>query len=84
MKSFNAKIRRWGRSLGVVIPMDAVKDLRLQENDEVEFMLQKKEDNQLARAFGSVNAPKGWSTMKEIRKARKEEPDRYERWRNQK
>ena len=46
-----SKTRRWGSSLGVIIPNKAVKELSLRENEEVIIEIIKKE-NPLKELFG--------------------------------
>jgi antitoxin component of MazEF toxin-antitoxin module len=50
-----AKLKKWGNSLGIVIPIEAIKSKNLNEGDEVVVTVQKK--NSIRSAFGSV---KGW------------------------
>lgn len=62
-----SKTRKWGSSLGVVIPKQVVKELKLRENEEVAFEITKKE-NPLKELFGSVKLSKPTEhILKEIR-----------------
>lgn len=45
------KTRKWGSSLGFVIPKNVVKELKLRENEEVAVEITKKE-NPLKELFG--------------------------------
>lgn len=46
-----AKTRKWGNSLGIVIPKEEAESLRLRENEEVIIEIAKK-DNPLKELFG--------------------------------
>jgi len=62
-----SKTRKWGSSLGVVIPKQVVKELKLRENEEVAFEITKK-NNPLKELFGSVKLSKPTEQLlKEIR-----------------
>ena len=43
MSHITAEIKKWGNSLGVVIPRRKIKELRLTEHDEVDIDIKKKE-----------------------------------------
>mgnify|MGYP001613037385 CR=1 FL=1 len=61
------KTRKWGNSLGVRIPKNAVKELKLRENQEVIVDIKPK-DNPLKELFGSVKLSKPTGQLlKEIR-----------------
>lgn len=47
----NANVKRWGSSLGVVIPMDVVRTINLNEGEEICFEIKRKE-NVLREMFG--------------------------------
>ena len=62
-----SKTRKWGSSLGIVIPKNVVKDLKLREDQEVIFDIKPK-DNPLKELFGSVKLSKPTEQLlKEIR-----------------
>ena len=62
-----SKTRKWGSSLGVIIPKEAVKRLKLRENQEVIIDIKPK-DNPLMELFGSVKLSKPTEQLlKEIR-----------------
>lgn len=52
-----SKTRRWGSSLGVVIPKEVVRELKLRENQDV-FIDVKPKDNPLKELFGSAKLSK--------------------------
>ena len=61
------KTRKWGSSLGIVIPKDVVKELKLRENQEIIVDVKPKE-NPLKELFGSVKLSKPTEQiLKEIR-----------------
>jgi len=62
-----SKTRKWGSSLGVIIPKDVVKELKLRENQEIIIDVKPKE-NPLKELFGSVKLSKPTEQLlKEIR-----------------
>ena len=62
-----SKTRKWGSSLGIVIPKEVVKELKLREDQEVIFDIKPK-DNPLKELFGSVKLSKPTEQLlKEIR-----------------
>ena len=62
-----SKTRKWGSSLGVIIPNDVVKELKLRENQEIVIDIKPK-DNPLKELFGSVKLSKPTEQLlKEIR-----------------
>ncbi len=61
------KTRKWGNSLGVRIPVEIVKEMRLKENQEIVIDIKPKE-NPLKELFGSVKLSKPTEQLlKEIR-----------------
>ena len=52
-----SKTRKWGSSLGVIIPKDVVKGLKLRENQEIIIDVKPK-DNPLKELFGSAKLSK--------------------------
>ena len=62
-----SKTRKWGSSLGIVIPKDVVKELKQRENKEIIVDVKPKE-NPLKELFGSVKLSKPTEQiLKEIR-----------------
>lgn len=62
-----SKTRKWGSSLGVVIPKQVVKEFKLRENEEIAFEITKKE-NPLKELFGSGKFSKPTEQLlKEVR-----------------
>ncbi len=62
-----SKTRKWGSSLGVIIPKDAAKNLGLKENEEIALEITKKE-NPLKELFGSGKFSKPTEELlKEVR-----------------
>ena len=52
-----SKTRKWGSSLGVIIPKNVVKELKLKEDQDVVIDIRPKE-NPLKELFGSVKLSK--------------------------
>ena len=51
MIEINTKLKRWGRSFGIIIPMDTVRENNLKENEELKLVLTKRE-NPFLENFG--------------------------------
>ena len=64
------KTRRWGNSLGVRIPKDAVKEMKLRENQEIAIEIKPKE-NVLKELFGFAKGKTNKSTEEILNEARK-------------
>ena len=50
--------RKWGNSMGLIIPKEVAKKIRLKENNKVRFLLIE-EESPAKRTFGML---KGWNT----------------------
>ncbi len=62
-----SKTRKWGSSLGIVIPKDVVKELKLREDQDVIIDIKPK-DNPLKELFGSAKLSRPTEQiLKEIR-----------------
>lgn len=53
MLEVEAKVRKWGRSFGVVIPKDKVKEEGIKENETIKLLITKK-TNVLRETFGTM------------------------------
>lgn len=53
MIEIESKLKKWGRSFGVVVPMDKIKKENLSEKDELKILITKKK-NPLKETFGTV------------------------------
>lgn len=53
MLEVEAKVRKWGRSFGVVIPKDKVKEEGIKENETIKLLITKK-TNVLKETFGTM------------------------------
>ena len=62
-----SKTRKWGSSLGVIIPNDVVKELKLHENQDIIIDIKPK-DNPLKELYGSLKLSKPTEQLlKEVR-----------------
>lgn len=52
MIEIESKLKRWGRSFGIVIPMDEIKKENLAEKDKLKILITKKK-NPLKEHFGT-------------------------------
>lgn len=62
MIEVEGKIRKWGRSLGVVIPKDMAKSEGLKKNESIKIIIAKKM-NVLRETFGTVKFKKSTEEM---------------------
>ena len=53
MLEVEAKVRKWGRSFGVVIPKEKVKEEGIKENETITLLITKK-TNVLKETFGTM------------------------------
>ncbi len=53
MIEVETKVRRWGRSLGVVIPMEKAREEKIKEDQTIRLLITKK-PNVLRETFGSL------------------------------
>lgn len=52
MIEIKTKLKRWGNSFGVVVPLSAVKQTKTKEGDEVTILMRKEKPN-LRKLFGA-------------------------------
>ena len=69
---FEAKLKRWGRSFGIVVPMSDIKEADLNENEKLEVLITKKK-NPLRETFGTVKLKR--STQEILDESDKEDWD---------
>ncbi len=62
MLEVEAKVRKWGRSFGVVIPKDKVKEEGIKENETIKLLIAKK-TNVLKETFGTFKFKKSTQEM---------------------
>ena len=66
MMEVEAKVRKWGRSFGIVIPIDKIKQEGIKENETINILIAKK-TNVLRETFGTMKFKKSTDEMmKEI------------------
>ena len=53
MIEIKAKVREWGRSLGIVVPKEAARDEGIKKDDTVTLLITKK-SNALKETFGKL------------------------------
>lgn len=54
MQIVHAKVKSWGRSLGIVIPKNTAIKEGIKEGDSIEFFMKKEEESPLKRTFGTL------------------------------
>jgi len=57
MMEIQTKLKQWGRSFGIVIPMEKIKEENLSEDDILEIRISKK-TNPLKQTFGTFKFKK--------------------------
>ncbi len=62
MLEVEAKVRKWGRSFGVVIPKDKIIEEGIKENDTINLLIGKK-SNVLRETFGTMKFKKSTQEM---------------------
>ena len=62
MIEVEAKVRKWGRSFGVVIPKEKIKDEGIKENETIRLLVSKK-TNVLKETFGTFKFKKSTQEM---------------------
>lgn len=53
MIEFKSQLKRWGRSFGIVVPMDKLKKANIGENEIIEVSIIKQQ-NPLKKHFGKI------------------------------
>ena len=64
MIEFKSKLKKWGRSFGVVVPMEELKKFNIDENTTVEITITK-EESPLRKTFGIAKFKKTTKEMLE-------------------
>ena len=62
MIEVETKLKRWGRSFGIIIPMDKVREASLKENEGLKIIIKKKE-NPLKKHFGTFKFKRSTDEM---------------------
>jgi len=62
MIEFETKLKRWGRSFGVVVPMDKIKQELIRDDETIEIKISRKK-NPLKETFGTVKLKKSTEQM---------------------
>lgn len=73
MIEIKTKLRRWGNSLGIVVPLNKINE-SFKEGEEVKVLLTK-EDKNLKNIFGAL---KGWKINSQKFKDRIREEESYD------
>ncbi|MFQ5531262.1 MAG: AbrB/MazE/SpoVT family DNA-binding domain-containing protein [Candidatus Nanoarchaeia archaeon] len=58
MIEIKTKLRRWGNSLGVVVPLKKISKENIKEGDEVTVFVNKEKKNVLKETFGTLKVKK--------------------------
>ena len=54
MEAVHARVRNWGRSLGIVIPKETANKEGIKDGDNVEILIKKERENPLKKTFGTL------------------------------
>ncbi len=57
METIEAKAKKWGSSIGIIIPKDVVEKQKIKEGQKIEIILRKPSDVDMDKIFGSL---RGW------------------------
>ena len=71
MIEIEAQVKRWGRSFGIVIPMEKIREANILENEKVRITLNKKM-NPFMETFGILKGKIKKSTKKILEEIDKE------------
>ena len=52
MEIIETKVKRWGNSLGIIIPSEAAETRNIRENDDIKVLIVKDSRKVLKRTFG--------------------------------
>ena len=58
MIQIKSKLRRWGNSLGIVVPQQSIANEKIKEGDEVTILIKTNKDNVLKEMFGTFRFKK--------------------------
>ena len=58
MIEIKTKLRRWGNSFGVVVPLNKINQENIKEGEEVVILINKKKSNVLKETFGTFKFKK--------------------------
>ena len=53
MIEIKTKLRKWGNSFGIIVPLKAIEKTKVKEGDEVTVLLKKEKNNVLREMFGT-------------------------------
>ncbi|PIN90229.1 hypothetical protein COU60_01965 [Candidatus Pacearchaeota archaeon CG10_big_fil_rev_8_21_14_0_10_34_76] len=62
MTELKAKIRKWGNSFGIIIPLEILKEKNLSEGEEIDAIILEK-GNVLKETFGKIKFKKSTEQM---------------------
>ena len=54
MAIIEAKVKRWGNSLGIIIPSEAIENRKIKENQNISFIILEDSRKVLEETFGSL------------------------------
>ena len=73
------KLKKWGNSFGVIIPKEIIDSEGFKENQDIEFLIVKKNRNILRETFGTLKRKDNKSTEEIMREVDRElYPEDYE------
>jgi antitoxin component of MazEF toxin-antitoxin module len=58
MEQIRTKVKKWGNSFGIVIPVQIVKEEKIREGDDVDVLINKDKGNVLCETFGTLKFKK--------------------------
>ena len=64
MIEIEAHLKRWGRSFGIIIPMEKIREANLSENETLDVVVTKKK-NPLKETFGKLKFKKSTKELLE-------------------
>ncbi len=62
MAEITTKVKKWGNSFGIIIPLEVLKSKRIREGEEIDAIIIKK-SNVLRETFGTIKFKKSTEQM---------------------
>jgi antitoxin component of MazEF toxin-antitoxin module len=75
--AIEVKTKKWGNSLGIIIPSKEAENLKLKENQTISVEIHVTTENPLKELFGEFKDKKDKITFENIKKFRKESESKW-------
>ncbi len=75
--AIEVKTKKWGNSLGIIIPSKEAESLKLKENQTIKIDIHLTTENPLKEMFGSFKDKKDKITLEDLKEFRKETESKW-------